>query len=110
LPGIVAAVVLGTHLADRWNTALPSMMLHYFSPSWVAIGVMGLVASLVSTFANNISGLSSACVQGVYQSWIRPRESDAHYLWMGRLTNVLAVLLSIGAAYSALSFQSLMEY
>jgi SSS family solute:Na+ symporter len=29
---------------------------------------------------------------------------------MGRLTNVLAVLLSIGAAYSALSFQSLMEY
>jgi SSS family solute:Na+ symporter len=85
-------------------------MLHYFKPGWIAIGVMGLAASLVSTFANNVSGFSSACVQGVYQAWIRPRESDAHYLWAGRITNVLAVIASIGAAYSARSFQSLMEY
>jgi SSS family solute:Na+ symporter len=110
LPGIAAPLVLGRHLTDQWNTTLPSMMLHYFNPSWVAIGVMGLAASLVSTFANNISGFSSASVQGVYQAWIRPGQSDGHYLWVGRSTNVLAVLLSVGAAYSALSFQSLMEY
>ena len=110
LPGIVAPLILGDRLAGHWNTTLPSLMLHYFNPSWVAIGVMGLAASLVSTFANNISGFSSAFVQGVYQAWIRPRESDEHYLWMGRITNALAVLLSVGAAYTALSFESLMEY
>jgi SSS family solute:Na+ symporter len=86
------------------------MLLHYFNPSWVAIGVMGLAASLVSTFANNVSGFSAAFVQGVYQAWIRPHQSDRHYLRMGRLSNVMAIVLSIGAAYSALSFQSLMEY
>ena len=110
LPGIVAPAVLGSRLAGHWNTTMPSMMLHYFNPSWVAMGVMGLAASLVSTFANNISGFSSAFVQGVYQAWLRPRESDRHYLWMGRLMNVLAILLSGGGAYSALHYESLMEY
>ncbi|HEY2468667.1 MAG TPA: hypothetical protein VGI45_12620 [Terracidiphilus sp.] len=110
LPGIVAPLVVGSSLQGRWNTTLPAMMLHYFNPSWVAIGVMGLAASLVSTFANNVSGFSSAWVQGVYQAWLRPRESDAHYFRMGRMANVAAILLSIGAAYSALSYQSLMEY
>lgn len=109
-PGILAPLVLGDRLANHWNFTLPSLMLHYFKPGWIAIGVMGLSASLVSTFANNVSGFSSAWVQGVYQVWIRPHASDSHYLWAGRFTNVLAVIASIGAAYSARSFQSLMEY
>lgn len=110
LPGIAAPLILGGNLSTNWNTTLPALMLHYFSSSWIAIGIMGLTASLVSTFANNVSGFSSALVQGVYQAWIRPGESDAHYFWMGRFTNVLTIVVSIGAAYSALSFQSLMEY
>lgn len=109
-PGIAAPVILGNHLRGNWNNTLPFLMLHYFKPSWVAIGVMGLTASLVSTFANNVSGFSSAFVQGIYQPWIRPRRSDAHYFWTGRITNLLTVGVSIGAAYSALTFQSLMEY
>ena len=110
LPGMVAPVVLRQKGVANWDATLPWMMLHYYSPFWVAIGFMGLVASLVSTFANNVAGFSSAWVQGVYQPWIRPRASDAHYLWMSRLTNAGAILLSIGAAYVALSYQSLMEY
>lgn len=109
-PGIAAPLVLGKSLNANWNATLPSLMLHYFRPWWVVIGVMGLSASLVSTFANNVSGFTSAWVQGIYQAWIRPHASESHYVWMGRLTNAGAVLLSIGAAYSALSFQSLMEY
>ena len=110
LPGILAPVVLGGNWEGRWNSTLPALMLHYFDPSWVAIGIMGLVASLVSTFANNVSGFSSAFVQGVYQVWLRPAQSDTHYLRMGRVANLAAILLSIGTAYSALSYQSLMEY
>lgn len=110
LPGVAAPLVLGSNLASRWNTTLPSLMLHYFKPSWVAVGFMGLAASLVSTFANNVAGFSAACVYGVYQTKIRQQASQSHYLWVGRIMNIAAVLLSIGAAYSALSYQSLMEY
>lgn len=110
LPGVISPLVLHTRGAMNWNRTLPSMMLHYYSPSWVVIGVMGLAASLVSTFANNVAGFSSAWVQGIYQQWIRPQAEEVHYVWMGRMTNAAAVLLSIGAAYVALSYQSLMEY
>ena len=109
-PGIVAPLIVGEHLRGNWNMTLPDLMLHYFKHSWVAIGIMGLAASLVSTFANNVSGFSSAFVQGIYQEWICPRMSDTHYFWIGRIANVVAILLSVGAAYSALSYQSLMEY
>jgi SSS family solute:Na+ symporter len=110
LPGVVAPLVLRGEAATNWNATLPSMILHYYGPTWVVIGVMGLAASLVSTFANNVAGFSSAWVQGIYQPWIRPRASEAHYVWMSRATNAAAVLMSIGAAYVALSYQSLMEY
>jgi SSS family solute:Na+ symporter len=110
IPGVAAPLILGGHPAQGWNTTLPSLMKHYYPSAWVAIGILGLSASLVSTFANNVSGFSAAWVQGLYQVWIRPRASEEHYLWMGRFTSVSAVLLAIGAAYAALSYQSLMEF
>jgi solute:Na+ symporter, SSS family len=109
LPGVAAPLILGRD-PGNWNTTLSLLMIHYFNSSWTAIGVMGLTASLVSTFANNVSGFSSAFVQGVYQASMRPYETDEHYFRIGRMTNVITVVLSIGAAYFALSFQSLMEY
>src|ERR1700722_426395 len=71
---------------------------------------MGLAASLVSAFSNNIAGFTSAWVQGIYQRLIRPRATDAHYTRVSRLTNAAAVVLSIGAASFALHFGSFMEY
>lgn len=110
LPGVAAPLALGAQHIETWNATLPAMMLHYYSPSWLAIGVMGLFAGLVSTFANNVSGFSSAWVQGIYQPWIHPMAVEEHYVWMGRMTNAAAVLLSIGAASLALRHESLMEY
>jgi SSS family solute:Na+ symporter len=74
------------------------------------IGMMGLAASLVSTFANNISGFSAAWVQGIYRQWICTRREDRHYVLAGRVTNAAAILLSISGAYLAVGYKSLMEY
>jgi SSS family solute:Na+ symporter len=110
IPGLVAPLVLGMHGAANWNATLPSMMLHYYSPAWIVIGVMGLAASLVSTFANNISGFSAAWVQGIYRQWICTHGDDRHYVVVGRCTNAAAILLSISGAYLAVEYKSLMEY
>jgi SSS family solute:Na+ symporter len=85
-------------------------MQHYYSPAWLALGFLGLTASLVSTFANNVAGFTSACVQGIYQQWIRPSVPDGHYVAASRLCNLAAIALSIGSAYVALHYLSLMEY
>ncbi len=109
--GVAAPLVLSRNALNRnWNATLPSLMLHFYSPFWMVIGFMGLTASLISTFSNNVAGFTSAWVQGVYQQWIRPGAGDAHYTSVSRLTNAGAVLLSVGAAYCALGFHSLMDY
>ncbi|MDR3777136.1 MAG: hypothetical protein P4K97_09590 [Terracidiphilus sp.] len=110
LPGVAAPLVLHFRSAANWNTTLPAMMLHYYSPAWEVIGIMGLAATLMATFANNVSGFSSAWVQGIYRPWVRPQADEKHYLWMSRMTNAAAVLLAVGAAYLALEYQSLMDY
>jgi len=111
LPGVAAPFVLPPNsLGRNWNGTLPALMLHYYQPVWLVIGFMGLAASLVSAFSNNIAGFTSAWVQGIYQRWIRPDARDTHYTRAGRLTNAAAVVLSIGAASFALHFSSFMDY
>jgi SSS family solute:Na+ symporter len=110
LPGVVAPVVLKSSLGSNWNRTLPAMMMHYYKPSWIVIGIMGLAASLLSTFANNVSGFSAAWVEGIYRPSIHPGKGEAHYVQVGKITSAVAILISIAAAYAALQYQSLMEY
>jgi SSS family solute:Na+ symporter len=111
MTGVAAPLVL-TQLnsSGNWNATLPSLMLHYYSSYWLVFGFVGFAASLISTFSNNVAGFTSAWVQGIYQQWIRPQAGEAHYIWISRMTNAAVVILSVGAAYLALGFQSLMEY
>jgi SSS family solute:Na+ symporter len=110
LPGVAAPLVLAQRGSASYNATLPLLMQHYYSPAWLALGFLGLTASLVSTFANNVAGFTSACVQGIYQQWIRPSVPDGHYVAASRICNLAAIALSIGSAYVALHYLSLMEY
>ena len=107
--GVTAPLVLSNH-STNLNDTLPDLMLHYYTSGWLFFGFMGLAASLISTFSNNVAGFTSAWVQSIYQQWIRPNASDEHYKRASRITNAAAFLLAMGAAYFALGFQSLMEY
>jgi SSS family solute:Na+ symporter len=107
--GVAAPLVL-PRLGNSWNLTLPSLMLHYYKSVWLILGFMGLAASMLSTFSNNVAGFTSAWVQGVYQQRLVPSAGDRHYKWVSRITNAMVVFLSIGTAYFALHFQSLMEY
>ena len=109
--GVAAPMVLPqASLSTNWNETLPALMLHSYKSFWLFFGFMGLAATLISTFSNNVAGFTSAWVQSFYQQWIRPHASDAHYTKVSRITNAAAVFLAIGAAHFAFNFQSLMEY
>lgn len=110
VPGVLAPIVLAMPSAVNWNATLPSMMIHYYRPAWLVIGLIGLAASLIATFANNVSGFTAAWIQGVYRASLHRSGSESHYLWMGRITTATAIVLSIGGAHLALAYHSLMEY
>jgi SSS family solute:Na+ symporter len=111
LPGVAAPLVLPhASLSSNWNVTLPALMLHSYKSIWLFFGFLGLAATLISTFSNNVAGFTSAWVQTFYQQWIRPGASDTHYKLVSRVTNAAAVVLAVGAACFASGFQSLMEY
>ncbi len=94
--GVAAPLVLSpASLSRNWNATLPALMLHSYKSFWLFFGFLGLTATLISTFSNNVAGFTSAWVQTFYQQWIRPRASDAHYTLVGRITNAAAILLVI---------------
>ena len=60
--------------------------------------------------AGNISAFNTVWTYDIYKSVINKTASDAHLLWMGRVATVVGVVISIGTAYWAKSFPSIMDY
>src|SRR4030095_8238473 len=122
VPGIVAlgltlkpnagALPLLPRLADGtydYNMALPLMMSRYYPAGLLGLGLTALLASFMSGMAGNVTAFNTVWTFDIYQSYIRPRQTDAHYLWMGRMATVFGVLVSIVTAYAAMRFNNIMD-
>jgi SSS family solute:Na+ symporter len=57
-----------------------------------------------------LSPLLSIWTHDVYRATLAPNKSDGHYVLVGRLSTLVAILLSAATAYLALSFNNLMDY
>jgi SSS family solute:Na+ symporter len=115
LPGI-AALAIGhgrpvnpvTHQVD-YNLVLTSMMGKFYPSGMLGIGLTALMASFMSGMAGNISAFNTVWTYDIYQSYIRKKAPDSHYLWMGRVATVAGVALSILTAYVAGLFNNIMD-
>ncbi|MGP8156936.1 MAG: sodium:solute symporter family protein [Candidatus Acidiferrales bacterium] len=92
-----------------YDLAIPAVLLHYFPAGILGLGLTALLASFMSGMAGNVTAFNTVWTYDIYQSYIRPNESDAHYLGMGRAATVGGIVLSIGAAYVANSFNNIMD-
>ncbi|MGI8496760.1 MAG: sodium:solute symporter family protein [Gemmatimonadaceae bacterium] len=92
-----------------YDLATPMLLTHLFPQGMLGLGLTALLASFMSGMAGNVTAFNTVWTYDLYQSHIRKGASDAHYLWMGRAATVGGILLSIGAAYVAGSFNNIME-
>src|SRR6266446_5282266 len=92
-----------------YDLAVPSMLLHYFPPGMLGLGLTALLASFMSGMAGNVTAFNTVWTYDIYQSYIRPGATDAHYLWMGRASTVFGIAFSIAAAYMANHFNNIMD-
>jgi solute:Na+ symporter, SSS family len=93
----------------NYNMVIPRMLVHYFPPGVLGLGVTALMASFMSGMAGNVTAFNTVWTYDIYQSYIRPGKSDQHYLWMGRFTTIWGIALSVLAAYIASRFNSIMD-
>ena len=92
-----------------FDLATPMMLIHYFPTGLLGLGLTALMASFMSGMAGNVTAFNTVWTYDIYQSYIAPNRSDTHYLWMGRMSTVFGVGISIAAAYVATQFNNIMD-
>jgi len=121
LPGLLALAVLPPHFlaaedvvaktgGHSYNEVLPIMLARYCGPGLLGLGITALIAGFMSGMAGNVSAFATVWTYDIYRAMIRKNATDDHYVSVGRWATILGVLVSIGAAYFAMHFKSIMDY
>lgn len=92
-----------------YNMTLPLLLQKLYPSGLLGLGVTALIASFMSGIAGNVTAFNTVFTFDIYQTHIRPHASDKHYLYVGKLTTVVGILISIATAYVARSFNSIMD-
>jgi SSS family solute:Na+ symporter len=93
-----------------YNQALPLMMVRYMGPGLLGLGITALIAGFMSGMAGNVSAFSTVWTYDIYRPLINKKASDSHYVMVGRLSILIGVIVSIGAAYLVQQFHGIMDY
>jgi len=119
LPGLLGLAVLPMHLVPNnevqagqygYNEVLPLMLARYCGPGLLGLGITALVAGFMAGMAGNVSAFATVWTYDLYRPFIRKTAPDPHYVSMGRWSTLIGVFISIGTAYLAMRFASIMDY
>lgn len=94
----------------NYDSALPLLIARYYPSGLVGLGVTALLAGFMAGQAGNISAFNTVWTYDIYKSVLNKKASDSHLLWMGRVSTIAGVVISLGTAYWAKSFPSIMDY
>ncbi len=93
-----------------YDQVLTTLMAQLYPSGMLGIGLTALMASFMSGMAGNVTAFNTVFTYDIYQSYFNKNAPDKHYLWIGRVTTVAGVALSIGAAYLATAFNNIMDF
>ncbi|HMJ63620.1 MAG TPA: sodium:solute symporter family protein [Bryobacteraceae bacterium] len=121
LPGIAAVALMqmssGYQLPLKaggggydYDQVLTTLMAQFYPSGMLGIGLTALMASFMSGMAGNVTAFNTVFTYDIYQGYIRRQAPDSHYLWVGRVTTVVGIALSIGTAYLATTFNNMMDF
>jgi len=102
-----SALQAGQH---SYNEVLPLMLARYFGPGLLGLGVTALVAGFMAGMAGNVSAFATVWTYDIYRPYLRRTAPDDHYVSMGRWCTLIGLVVSIGTAYLAMGFASIMDY
>jgi SSS family solute:Na+ symporter len=94
----------------NYDSALPLLIVRYYPEGLVGLGVTALLAGFMAGQAGNVSAFNTVWTYDIYRALFNKNATDAHLLWMGRVTTIVGIIISVGTAYWAKSFPSIMDY
>ncbi len=93
-----------------YDQVLTTLMAKLYPSGMLGIGLTALMASFMSGMAGNVTAFNTVFTYDIYQSYVRRNAPDSHYLWVGRVTTVAGVALSVATAYLATHFNNIMDF
>jgi SSS family solute:Na+ symporter len=96
-------------LDNDYDGVILSLVQRYCPPGLMGLALTALLASFMSGMAGNVTAFNTVWTYDLYQAYIAPDKSDAHYVWMGRVVTVVGIVLSIGCAYVASNYANAMD-
>lgn len=93
-----------------YDKAIPMLLGHYVPTGALGLGITALMASFMSGMAGNVTAFNTVWTYDIYQSYIRPGQSDRHYLKVGHMATVFGILVSMAAALVAKMFNNVMDF
>jgi solute:Na+ symporter, SSS family len=94
----------------NYDSALPLLIARYYPTGLIGLGVTALLAGFMAGQAGNISAFNTVWTYDIYHAVINKKASREHLLMMGRAATIVGILISLGTAYWAKSFPSIMDY
>ncbi|MDA0182488.1 sodium:solute symporter family protein [Solirubrobacter phytolaccae] len=114
LPGIIAVVVIeGLGSGDpnmEYNNAIPLLMNQYLPNGMLGIALTGLMASFMAGVAANVSAFNTVVTTDLVEPYLKPNMPDEWYINFGRVATIGGIVISIGTALIASSYDNLMNY
>lgn len=93
-----------------YNSALPLLIARYFPAGLIGLGITALLAGFMAGQAGNISAFNTVWTYDLYRVLIKKDATDKHLVWVGRVTTIVGILLSVATAYWAMQFPTIMDY
>lgn len=108
LAGLIALGLYAGQIHDPdlvWGVMSRDLLL----PGFIGLMLVGILAANMSTLDAGSVAISALFIRNIYQP-LCPGKSEAHYLWVGRVTIAVALLGGIGAALYIDNLLELFKY
>jgi solute:Na+ symporter, SSS family len=92
-----------------YDGVILSLVKKYCPPGLMGLALTALLASFMSGMAGNVTAFNTVWTYDLYQAYLAPNKSDAHYMRMGSYVTVVGIVLSIGCAYVASNYSNAMD-
>jgi solute:Na+ symporter, SSS family len=114
LPGMIAVWKIqglgGSNSDYAYNNAIPLLMNEYLPNGMLGIALTGLMASFMAGVAANVSAFNTVVTTDIIEPYIAKDRDDAFYIRVGRYVTVGGIVVAIGTALLASSYQNLQNY
>jgi SSS family solute:Na+ symporter len=92
-----------------YNSVILSLVRKYCPPGLLGLALTALLASFMSGMAGNVTAFNTVWTYDLYQAYLVPAKTDNHYFWVGKITTVVGIVLSIGTSYIAATYSNAMD-